>query len=243
LKFVIDTHNHTIASDHAYSTVQELAREAADKGIKMFAVTDHGPSLKGSSSEIHFWNLKEIPEFIYGVRVLRGVEANILDYSGKLDLHETILKRLDFVIASFHDIVIEPSTVEEHTRALEAVLANPYVDAIGHPGNPVFQVDIERVVKTAKKYGKFIEINNHSFSVRQGCEENCMNFALKCKEHGTKIVCGSDSHISFDLGKLDRVAAILEAAEVPEELLMCTDVDKFEAYLEEKKSRIRVTDL
>lgn len=239
MQLMVDTHTHTVSSGHAYSTVQEMAREAANNGIEAFAITDHGPALEGASSIIHFWNLKAIPETLYGVRVIKGAEVNILDYSGKLDIPDELLNRLDFAMASFHDIVIRPSTLEEHTSALEAVLANPYIDAIAHPGNPTFQVDIDRVVKAAAKYGKMIEINNHSFIVRRGCEENCLEFARKCRQYGTRIITGSDAHISFDVGKLDRVKTILKEAEVPEELVLCSAAAKFEEYLAERKARIR----
>lgn len=238
MKIVVDTHTHTISSGHAYSTVQELAREAKDKGIQMFAVTDHGPAMEGAPRYVHFWNLKAIPEKLYGVRVIKGVEANIIDYGGKLDLPDEVLSRLNFVIASLHDICILPGTVEENTSAFISVLKNPYVDAIGHPGNPKFQVDIDRVVKAAKEYDKLIEINNHSFYVRSGCEANCMHFARKCKEYGVRIVCGSDAHISFDIGKFENVYKLLEEAGVPEELVLNTGADKIEEYLRQKRLRI-----
>jgi len=82
----------------------------------MFAITDHGPAMKGAPYLYHFGNLRVIPEVLYGVRILKGVEANIIDYSGGLDMPEEYLRRLDFVLASFHDICIEPKTLEEHTR-------------------------------------------------------------------------------------------------------------------------------
>ncbi len=238
MRLLVDTHTHTLSSGHAYSTVQELAAGAADKGIEMFAVTDHGPALEGAPTLLHFWNLKVIPEKIRGVRVLKGVEVNITDYSGKCDVPDALLKKLDFVIASFHDIVIKPSTVEEHTSAMEAILANPYIDAVAHPGNPTFQVDIDRVVKAAAKHGKLIEINNHSFVVRRGSEENCLEFARKCRQYGVRVTCGSDAHISFDVGELGRVAAVLKEAGVPDELVLCTSAARFGEYLEERKARI-----
>ena len=241
MKLLVDTHTHTLSSGHAYSTVQELARGASDNGIEMFAVTDHGPVLEGASTLLHFWNLKVIPEKILGIRVIKGAEANITDYSGKCDIPDALLKKLDFVIASFHDIVIKPSTVEEHTSAMEAILANPCIDAVAHPGNPTFKVDIDRVVKAAAKHGKLIEINNSSFIVRNGSDENCLEFARKCKQYGVRIACGSDAHISFDVGKLDRVEALLKEAGVPEELVLCSSAARFEEYLKERKARYSTT--
>jgi len=143
------------------------------------------------------------------------------------------------VLASFHDICIEPKTLEEHTEAVINVLKNPYVDAIAHPGNPQFPLDIEKVVRAAKENGKFIELNNHSFVTRKGSEENCKEFARECKKQGVRIVCGSDSHISFEVGRFDRVYKLLEEVDMPCELVMNTSVEKFDEYIKRKKERIR----
>ncbi len=239
MKFVVDTHTHTIASGHAYSTVQEMAREAAVNGVEMFAVTDHGPAMKGAPCLYHFGNLRAIPESLYGVRVLKGVEANIVDFEGNVDMPIGYLRRLDFVLASFHDICITPGSKEEHTNAYINLFKNPYVDAVAHPGNPQFEVDIEKVVMAAKEYGKFIEINNNSFTVRSGCEDNCRNFVIECKKKGVKIVCGSDAHISFEVGKFDKVYRLLEEVGMPENLVMNTSISNFDEFIENKRKRIR----
>jgi len=231
LKIVVDTHTHTVASGHAYSTVQEMAREAAAKGLEGFVITDHGPALGGGPHLYHFGNMKVIPEEIYGVRVFKGVEANITDYSGNIDMPDEYLQRLDFVIASFHEICIPPSTVEEHTNAMVNVLKNPLVDAVAHPGNPQFQVDIDRVVKAAREYGKLIEINNQSFYIRRGSEENCKKFIALCKELSVKVVCGSDAHISFDLGKFDKVLKLFDELEMPGDLFVNSSMEKFTGYI------------
>jgi putative hydrolase len=238
LKIVVDTHTHTVSSGHAYSTVQEIAREAPNNGIEMLAITDHGPSMKGAPCLYHFGNLRVIPKILYGVKILKGVEANIIDYSGNVDMPDDYLKRLDFTMASFHDICIKPASIEEHTNALINILKNPLIDAIAHPGNPQFQIDIDKVVKAAKEYNKLIEINNHSFLVRAGSESNCREIARTCKEYGVRIVCGSDAHISFDVGKFDHVYKLLDDIKMPEKLILNTSVNKFEEYLLERKARL-----
>ena len=236
MKLVVDTHTHTLASGHSYSTLQENAVEASLKGMEAFAMTDHGPSMQGASTLLHFWNLKVIPEFIHGVRIIKGAEANITDYSGAIDIPEECLSRLEFVNASFHDITIEPRTIEEHTNGMISALKNPYVDTVSHPGNPVFQVDIEKVVKAAGDYGKLIEINNSSFKVRRGCEDNCMEFLIKCKKYGVRVTCGSDAHICYDIGRFDRLQEMLREADMPEELVISTSLEKIEAYMKERRA-------
>ena len=43
MRHLTDTHAHTVASTHAYSTVEEYFRAASDKGLQLFSITDHGP--------------------------------------------------------------------------------------------------------------------------------------------------------------------------------------------------------
>lgn len=238
MKFVVDSHTHTISSGHAYSTLQENALVAAQKRLEIIAMTDHGPSVEGAPKRLFFSNLRVLPETICGVRILKGIEANILDYDGKIDLEDKYLKKLDWVIASFHDICIEPRSVEENTKAAIEALKNPCVDVLGHPDNPVFPVDIEKVVMFARDAGKFIEINNHSFLVRKGSEKNCREIIKFCKKHKAKIVCGSDAHVSFSVGNFSQIMPILKELEMPEELIINTSAKKMAEYIEVRKLRI-----
>ena len=67
IDFEVDTHCHTIASGHAYSTVVENAQEAAKKGLKMIAITDHGPALGEGINHYYFANMAVIPRQIGGL--------------------------------------------------------------------------------------------------------------------------------------------------------------------------------
>ena len=86
VRLVADLHVHTLASGHAYSTVTEIIDAAAQKGLEAIALTDHGPAMPGGPHRYHFGNLFVLPDKDKGVEVLRGVEANIVDSDGTLDL-------------------------------------------------------------------------------------------------------------------------------------------------------------
>ena len=101
--------------------------------------------------------LRTIPEEYDGVRIYRGGEANILNAGGKIDIKEKYLQMMDLVISSFHETSYDSSDHEKATTAVVNALDNPYVDVIGHPGNPYFPVDFETVVKQAQKRGKMLE--------------------------------------------------------------------------------------
>lgn len=101
-KILLDVHTHTVASGHAYSSLQEMAREAADKGLEVLGITEHGPSVPGTCPLVYFRNMFVIPRQMYGVRLLMGCEVNILDNHGGLDLNDYHLDLLDIAIAGIH---------------------------------------------------------------------------------------------------------------------------------------------
>lgn len=235
MNLLLDTHTHTVASGHAYSTIIENAKEASKKGLKLFCMTDHGPKMPGGPHIFHFGNLKVLPSEIDGVEILKGVEANILDRDGNLDMPEEVLKKLDVVIASLHDVCFPYRDVESNTEAMINAIKNPYVDIVGHPGNPLFDIDVDKVLDAAKEYNTCIEINNSSFvASRVGSYENCLLIAKKAAKMNVKICVGSDAHIAFDVGRFDKALEVIEKAHLDEEFIMNTDVEKFKDYLRSK---------
>lgn len=63
-KVLIDAHTHTVASGHAYSTLQEMAQAAADKGLQVLGITEHGPSVPGTCPLLYFKNMFVVPHMI-----------------------------------------------------------------------------------------------------------------------------------------------------------------------------------
>lgn len=82
MKIELDVHTHTIASGHAFSTLQEMAQAAAGKGLKVLGITEHSPGIPGTCHPIYFRNLHVVPRRMYGVELLLGAEINILDGKG-----------------------------------------------------------------------------------------------------------------------------------------------------------------
>ena len=231
MKIVIDTHTHSVASGHAYSVVDELAKGARKRRITGFVLSDHGPALGGGTHPYHFGNLRVIPEKINGVIVFKGAEVNIMDTDGSIDLGPAYLRGLDFVMAGFHEACFSPKSKEENTKAMIAALANPLIDAISHPGNPSFPIDIKAVVDAAIQYEKALEINNSSFRVRKGSEENCLCIAELCVKQGALLSCGSDAHYWKDVGNFDKAKLLLAEAGVRKEQLINSSLENFKAFI------------
>ncbi len=227
-----DLHVHTVASGHAYSTIGEIALEAARKGVKMVGMTDHGPGLPGGPHSYHFAALRFVPETLHGVRILRGIEANILGV-GQLDLEEALLERLDLVMAGFHeDCGFDDRGEAENTRALLALMEHPRVKVIAHPGNPNFPLDYEAVVCKGAETRTALEINNSSFCIsRRGSSGNCREIIRLCARHGAPVTVGSDAHIAQGVGEFDDALMELGAVGVKWEQVVNRSTDSALEFL------------
>jgi len=210
MKMEADLHIHTTASGHGYSTIKEIVEAASEKGLKTIAITDHGLNMPGAPHWYHFTNLISLPRVMQGVEVLRGVEADILDSAGDVDMPEPIMSDyLDIVLAGFHDETgYTGTTIEDNTEAMVAAIKNPFVHVITHPGNPKYPVDVETVVLAAKKYNKALELNNNSFIVRPGSFPMCSQFAKMAKKHNILVSINSDAHICYNVGENAQAVAL-----------------------------------
>lgn len=233
MQIVADMHTHTLASGHAYSTVNELVGAAAAAGLQAIAVTDHGPTLPGAPHLYHFGAMRFIPREISGVLVLTGCEANILGIDGSIDLPEPYLNRLDFIMAGFHEFCgFDDQGIARNTEALLHVMANPLVHAVSHPGNPVFPVDYEEIVRAAAQTGTALEINNASFTYsRCGSSPNCKLIADLIARHGAPVIVGSDAHIAQNVGKFDQALAVIQEAEIDEAQVVNSSLDRLLDFL------------
>ncbi len=235
MKLVADLHVHTIASGHAYSTVKEIAEAASRKGLKMIALTDHGPAMPGGPHLYHFGNMKVLPKEIYGVEMLLGVEANIVDHDGNVDVPERYLHKLDWISAGFHPVCYPGGNTSENTRAVIKALEHPFVDVIVHPGNPEFPINSEKVVKMSRDLGKLLELNNSSLTIsREGSKDNCAMIANLVADLGGNVVIGSDAHFAEDVGNMDNALQMAVNAGVTEKQVLNTSLTQIKQFLKER---------
>ncbi|WP_163392595.1 phosphatase [Enterovibrio norvegicus] len=246
MKLVADTHTHTLASGHAYSTVIENAKAAKDAGLTYLCVTDHASTMPGAPHFWHFVNQRVIPDFLSDVRIIRGTEANILNEHGELDMPTYVYGNLEWVNASLHEPVFRPSSKAAHTSAMIGAIKTGLIDAIAHPGNPSFPIDMEAVIKTAAAHGVALELNNSSLNgSRKGSEPNCLEIAEIARDCGAFISTGSDAHFASDIGRLDDVANIIKTVGLQESQVVTSQSSIFEEYLVKRQSirKRRVSEL
>lgn len=238
MEFLIDTHTHTLASGHAYSTMSEMIQAAKDKGLKYLGITEHAPKMPGTCHIFYFENLKVVPRQYGDLTLLLGAEANILDTDGTLDLYDELLDRLDIIIASLHNPCYQKGTATDNTNAYLGAMKNPKVAIIGHPDDGRIPVDYEVLVREAKKHHVAIEVNNSSLSpnsFRPNARENVMTYLSLCKEEGVPIIYGSDAHVCYDVANFSFAKEVTDAVAFPKELIINYNQNLIDEYILAKR--------
>lgn len=234
-KISLDVHTHTIVSGHAYSSLQEMALEASNRGLEILGITEHAPGIPGTCDPIYFRNLHVVPRQMYGIRLLLGAELNILDTKGTLDLDEEYYRRLDIRIAGIHALCWTGGTREENTQGMVAAIRNPWTHIISHPGDGTADLDFLPIVLAAKESHTLLEINNSSLDpVRQKtvAVPNNLEILRLCKQYEVPVILGSDAHISFSIADYKFVYPLLAETEFPDALIMNYDSEAFLRFIQ-----------
>lgn len=234
MKYVLDVHSHTLASGHAYNTIREMACAANERGLELLGITEHAPQMPGTCHDFYFSNLKVVSRKMCGIELLLGVELNILDFNGNIDLSEDLLKRMDIVIASMHSPCYSAGTKEQNTRAYLNVMKNPYVNIIGHPDDRRYPVDMEALVLASKENKVLLELNNSSLNpngARQDARGNDIEMLQLCMNHNVPIVISSDAHTDSEVGRHDLAMQLIDEVNFPEELIINKSVSELKKYL------------
>lgn len=161
-------HNHTTLSD-GMNTLDEMVQQAESFGWSYIGFADHSKSsvqANGLNEERVLKMIAQIQSFNESgkspVTVFSGIECDILK-DGSLDFDESILGRLDYVVASVHSSFSQPE--EEMTQRVIRAIESPSVTMLGHPTGRLllrregYQIDIFKVIDAAIANRVIIEIN------------------------------------------------------------------------------------
>ncbi|MDL2301966.1 PHP domain-containing protein [Lachnospiraceae bacterium OttesenSCG-928-D06] len=223
----IDIHTHSAASGHGTTdTITHMAKAAAKKGMAVLGFSDHGPATPGSCKESFFRSLLLAPKERFGIRLLYGIEANIIDENGTLDVENELLAKLDFCIASLHSNVFplsEKASPDLYTTACINAMKNPYVKILGHIDDTNFPKDHVLVAKAAIASGVILELNEVSISpdgYRGNARPNAIAYLTECIHYKHPILLSSDSHGSARIGETPYSLELLESLNCPKSLIL-----------------------
>ena len=227
-------HCHTNYSDGSNS-VEELAQACKAAGYEWIGITDHSQAaayaggLKPDDLLRQGDEIDEVDARLDGIRVLKGVEADILA-DGRVDFEERVLERLDFVIASVHSRF--NMTPAEMTARLLTAMDNPHLTIIGHPTGRLllsrdpYGLDLEAVVEKAASTGVALEINADPHRLDLDWRE-----LDRVRTGGAMISIGADAHNLAGIGHVEFGLGIARKGWLgPGDILNSRSADEFTAY-------------
>lgn len=230
-----DIHTHSIASGHAtQATITDLAKAAKARGLTLIGVSDHAPSTFCAGTVSYFRSLSMAPRIRCGVEILYGIELNILDYTGRVDMDPATLSSLDYAIASMHRPNLRPGTREDNTAAYIGAMKNPYVSVIGHCDDAHYPADYEALAEAAAAHHVLLEINDSSLSpegYRGDTRDNVRKLLTLCKKLDHPILLSSDSHGAAHIGDFRHIEPFLRECDIPDRLILNLDPVKLKRYL------------
>ena len=234
---LFDLHTHSVQSGHGTNdTVSDLCKAAKDKELTLLGISEHGPGTLNSGSESFFRSLKLSPRRRCGQDLLLGVELNILNPGGDVDLPDEVISSLDYAIISQHILNYAPGSSEDNTNAYINAMRHPCVHFIGHPDDDVYPLDRERLLYEAKAHNVYPEINNASLkplSYREGGQKNCREILTICKKLNLPVLMSSDSHGKDNVGNFENIYPLLLELDFPAGLVINTSLEMLRAILKE----------
>lgn len=192
-----DLHSHTTETDGT-NTLEEMADAARELGYEYLAVTDHSKKVtiaRGLNVQRLAKQMAAIDDLnkkLKNFKILKAVEVDILE-DGSLDLPDSILKELDLVVCSVH--YYRKLSRKKQTQRILRAMQNPYFNVLAHPTGRMIgirdelDVDMEKIMKEAKNYGCFLEINANPDRLDLNDD-----YAHMAKELGVKISIATDAH-------------------------------------------------
>lgn len=229
-----DYHTHTPYS-HGKNTVLENAVAAKKLNLKEIAITDHGFDhllfgLKRSKLSDLRAEVCEA-EKLTGVKVLMGMESNLISLDGSTDMKESDLMHFDIYLFGIHEVLKykrfsdfynimfknysayklghKPSqkVIDNTTKAyINAVKNNP-VDILTHI-NYKCCCDLKEVAKVCADYGTYIELNTKK---RHVSPEEVELMAST----GVRFLIDSDAHSADRVGDTKIAEELLKDCNLP----------------------------
>ncbi|MEI9998465.1 MAG: DNA polymerase/3'-5' exonuclease PolX [Verrucomicrobiota bacterium] len=190
-------HCHTNASD-GRNSLAEMADEARELGLEYLGIADHSKSsfqANGLNEERLLQQIERIREHnakVPDFHLFAGSEVDILK-DGRLDFADDVLARLDYVVASVHN-VLNQDEAEMTARVIRA-MENECVTILGHPTGRMLlrrepsQVNLEKIIDCAASTGTWIELNCSSSRM-----ELDWRWWHRARDKGVKCVINPDAH-------------------------------------------------
>jgi DNA polymerase (family 10) len=232
-------HSHSKYSDGS-NTLAEMAAACIEKGYEYLVISDHSKSagyangLKEDRIREQHAEIDELNHRLAPFVIFKSIESDILT-DGALDYSPDILSTFDLVIASVHSNL--KMTEEKAMMRLLNAINNPYTTILGHLtgrlllSRPGYPVDHKTIIDACVKNKVAIELNAHPR--RLDMDWRWISYAL---DQGALISIDPDAHSIEGYNSIRYgVLAARKAGLTPDRNLSSFSLEKFKAYLAERK--------
>jgi len=228
-----DLHVHSLFSACGLHTILELLEHGRRIGLKAMAITDHGRAVGGRLTSVFFERFRPPDD---GIRLYKGIELNILDEKGTVDVEWEFMPFIDLLLLGVHPN-LEPCFSKEYytDMVITALDKNPFIDILSHPNDPMYKLDYRRVANKVKKAGMALELNNSKILYKRSTVEDALDLIHACGEAGCLMAVNSDTHALQELGRDEEVRPLLEKAKFPEDLIVNRTADAAERFIEGRR--------
>jgi len=230
----VDLHVHSMFSACGLHTFLELIEQGHKVGLKAMAITDHGLAVGGGRLNSVFFERLQCP--YPDLKLYKGVELNVLDEPGKIDVPWKFMPFIDIILLGVHPNLKPEKPKRFFTELLIAALdSNPFVDIISHPNDPQYPLDYDAVAKIGAQKGMALELNNSKVLYKRSMVGDALELIFACKRAGCSIAVNSDTHAIQELGHDEAVRPLLAEAAFPEELIVNRTVESTAEFIESRR--------
>lgn len=242
-----DLHVHSVKSACGFHTLCELVQIGHRKGMRLLNLSDHGPAAHGLPMSFGVLvDRARVPDPVTApdgssLRVLRGIEANVLSDGPSTDIRSRWEPAFDLISLGFHGCggrgLPRGGHPEVNTDALCALASRQPFDILTHPCIATYPLDTQRLVELALAHGFALEVNNTNLRLGKTNEESLLELVGLARDSGALLVECSDGHSYHEIGENDAIEAFLARHGFDgDALLLNRDDDRLEEFLAERKT-------
>ncbi len=246
-----DYHTHTVFS-HGKGSMEDNVMAAVALGLKEIAITDHGfgHSFYNVRKRDYDFMLDErdrLREKYPQIKIYLGLETNLINFNGDIDVSCEQIERLDLFICGYHKMVRSsigdffrfkiPNLAADitHRQSVKRKVKNTDafikaiekydIDIISHPG---YGIDVypEKIAEAAAKKGTLMELNGKRVSMS-------LDEIQAVAATGANFIINSDAHYPSRVGEVSLPMKIAVEAGLSADII--ANVDKPPFFLNQKK--------
>lgn len=244
MKLLADFHVHSKNSrfGHGKNSIEEMAIAANELGLVEIAITDHGYkhlfATNKQKMKLARKTVDDINEWSK-TKVLLGIEADIIDEDGTLDIDNETLSMLDFLTIGYHKMIMTnfagffggvkntPEAKQKCTNAYINAIRRYPVTMVAHLDS-ILTTDMYEIGKVCAERGTMIEINNrHTHWNAKQMEDLIAS--------GCMFAISSDAHSREKVGVVDKAMEYITKYDIPSERVVNVEFTEEEKSDEERE--------